>query len=107
MLAIICGAEGKYFVNDSRICHKVVSATLETTRCGVEVRGRLGSGTGVQFAKQSGKTGRPYSSELADHLETLREYRICFVLSVTYDAILEAKRYRIIEIGRMTRWKSS
>jgi hypothetical protein len=48
-----------------------------------------------------------YSSELADHLETLREDRICVVLSVTYDAIWEAKSYRIIEIGGMTRWKSS
>ncbi len=48
-----------------------------------------------------------YSSELADHLETLREDRICVVLNVTYDAIWEAKSYRIIEIGGMTRWKSS
>jgi hypothetical protein len=48
-----------------------------------------------------------YSSELADHLDTLRGNRICVVLSVTYDAIWEAKSYRIIEIGDMTRWKSS
>jgi len=48
-----------------------------------------------------------YSSELADHLDTLRGNRICVVLSVTYDAIWEAKSYRIIEIGGMTRWKSS
>ena len=47
-----------------------------------------------------------YSSELADHLETLLGNRICVVLSVTYDAIWEAKSYRIIEIGGMTRWKS-
>ena len=48
-----------------------------------------------------------YSSELADHLDTLRGNRICLVLSVTYDAIGESKSYRIIEIGGMTRWKSS
>ena len=48
-----------------------------------------------------------YSSELADHLDTLREDQICVVLSVTYNAIGESKSYRIIEIGGMTRWKSS
>ncbi len=47
-----------------------------------------------------------YSSELADHLETLRGDRICVVISVTYDAIGEHKSHRIIEIGGMTRWKS-
>ena len=48
-----------------------------------------------------------YSSELADHLDTLRGNRVCLVLSVTYDAIGESKSYRIIEIGGMTRWKSN
>jgi len=48
-----------------------------------------------------------YSSELADHLETLRGDRICVVITVTYDAIGEHKSHRIIEIGGMTRWKSS
>ncbi len=46
-----------------------------------------------------------YSSELADHLETLRGDRICVVMSVTYDAIGESKSHRIIEIGGMTQWK--
>ncbi len=46
-----------------------------------------------------------YSSELADHLETLRGDRICVVISVTYDAIGESKSHRIIEIGGMTQWK--
>ena len=31
-------AEGKYFVDDSGFCHRVVSATPEATRCGVEGR---------------------------------------------------------------------
>ncbi|MCZ6861402.1 MAG: hypothetical protein O7I42_14205 [Alphaproteobacteria bacterium] len=47
-----------------------------------------------------------YSSELADHLETLGRDRICVVFSVTHDAIGEHKSHRIIEIGGITRWKS-
>lgn len=47
-----------------------------------------------------------YSPDLSGYLESLSSNRLCVVFEVTYDAVGETIGYNMIEIGKLTRWKS-
>lgn len=47
-----------------------------------------------------------YSPDLAGYLESLPSNRLCVVFEVTYDAVGKTIGYNMIEIAKLTRWKS-
>lgn len=47
-----------------------------------------------------------YSPDLAGYLESLPSNRLCVVFEVTYDAVGKTIGYHMLEIAKLTRWKS-